>query len=163
MGRLDVVDRLKVQDGCAASPSPTALVRTPNFASDGPARPGKTPVCTAVNVLLPHGGALTESYTWGPIAGGWNPRSKSTLLGGLRSAATCGNAGLHSGGCKIHGKDVLARQGPVGATHRLTTATSSFSAARIGSSQYSPIENPSRVLRGAAHGTYRSRPNNHGQ
>jgi hypothetical protein len=34
--------------------------------------------------------------------------TKSTLLGGLRSQATRGNAGPHSGECKIHGKDGVA-------------------------------------------------------
>jgi hypothetical protein len=38
--------------------------------------------------------------------------TKSTLLDGLRSAASCGNAGPHSGECKIHGKDVLASPVP---------------------------------------------------
>ena len=32
----------------------------------------------------------------------------STLLGGLRSAATCRSAGPHSGGREIHSKDGLA-------------------------------------------------------
>jgi hypothetical protein len=35
--------------------------------------------------------------------------TKSTLLDGRRSAASCGNAAPHSGECKIHGKDVLQR------------------------------------------------------
>jgi hypothetical protein len=34
---------------------------------------------------------------------------KSTLLGGLRSPPSCGNAGLHSGGHKIHGKGCAPR------------------------------------------------------
>jgi hypothetical protein len=33
--------------------------------------------------------------------------TRSTLLEGLRSRATCANAGPHSGECKIHGKDGL--------------------------------------------------------
>jgi hypothetical protein len=36
--------------------------------------------------------------------------AKSTLLGGLRSAASYGNPGLHSGDRKIHGKDVLGER-----------------------------------------------------
>jgi hypothetical protein len=38
----------------------------------------------------------------------------STLLGGLRSRATWGNAGLHSGEGKIHGKDRVAGSIPAG-------------------------------------------------
>ena len=49
-------------------------------------------------------------------------RTKSTLLGGLRSTATCRNAGLHSGGRKIHGKDGVAGSIPAGgSTPRLTS------------------------------------------
>jgi hypothetical protein len=39
---------------------------------------------------------------------------KSTLLEGLRSPATCANAGPHSGGCEIHGKDGVAGSIPAG-------------------------------------------------
>ncbi len=39
---------------------------------------------------------------------------KSTLLGGQRSPATCGMADLHSGVCKIHGKDGVAGSIPAG-------------------------------------------------
>jgi site-specific recombinase XerC len=49
--------------------------------------------------------------------------AKSTLLGGLRSATTCRNAGSHSGGHKVHGKDGVAGSIPAGgSTHRLTSA-----------------------------------------
>jgi hypothetical protein len=40
--------------------------------------------------------------------------TKSTLLGGLRSPATWGNAGPHSGECEIHGKDGVAGSIPAG-------------------------------------------------
>jgi hypothetical protein len=40
--------------------------------------------------------------------------TKSTLLDGLRSAASCGNAGPHSGERKIHGKDGVAGSIPAG-------------------------------------------------
>ena len=47
---------------------------------------------------------------------------KSTLLATLRSAATCGNAGPHSGEGKIHGKDGVAGSIPAGgSTPRLTS------------------------------------------
>jgi hypothetical protein len=47
---------------------------------------------------------------------------ESTLLGGLRSPATCRNAGLHSGERKIHGKDGVAGSIPAGgSTPRLTS------------------------------------------
>src|SRR4030095_16669890 len=52
--------------------------------------------------------AMTRICTTGGLA-------ESTLLGGLRSRATWGNAGSHSGDCKIHGKDGVAgsiRRGP---------------------------------------------------
>ena len=48
------------------------------------------------------------------LACGYRPTSGSTLLGGLRSAATCTNAGPHSGERKIHGKDGVAGSIPAG-------------------------------------------------
>jgi hypothetical protein len=47
---------------------------------------------------------------------------KSTLLGGPRSPATCANAGPHSGGREIHGKDGVAGSIPAGGfTQALTS------------------------------------------
>jgi hypothetical protein len=52
---------------------------------------------------------------------------KSTLLGGLRSATTCRNAGPHSGECEIHGKDGVAGSIPAGgSTPRLTSGNAGW-------------------------------------
>jgi hypothetical protein len=53
-------------------------------------------------------------------ANGW--LTKSTLLGRLRSAATCTNAGLHSGECTIHGKDGVAGSIPAGGSTKPMTS-----------------------------------------
>jgi hypothetical protein len=58
-------------------------------------------------------------------AGSHRPGSqaRSTLLDGLRSVATCANAGPHSGDREIHGKDGVAGSIPAGgSTQALTSA-----------------------------------------
>jgi hypothetical protein len=57
-----------------------------------------------------------------------NCRPQSTLLEGLRSRATCRNADLHSGECKIHGKDGVAGSITAGgSTHVLTSGNAGAS------------------------------------
>jgi len=51
----------------------------------------------------------------GPTASRRSAGTRSTLLGGPRPAATCGNACPHSGECEIHGKDGVAGSIPAGA------------------------------------------------
>jgi hypothetical protein len=75
----------------------------------GPGRPRGVATCdnwltqTRWSVCLREWLGVAAVQCWQPHA---SRRSvKSTLLGGLRSAATCTNAGPHSGECEIHGKD----------------------------------------------------------
>jgi hypothetical protein len=49
--------------------------------------------------------------------------TRSTLLGGLWSPATWGNAGPYSGGCKIHGKDGVAGSISAGTPHKMDRET----------------------------------------
>jgi len=67
--------------------------------------PGWLPWSSLVHPVGSALAALIQQHNQNPRFG---PTAKSTLLRGLRSPATCGNSGPHSGGCEIHAKDVLA-------------------------------------------------------
>jgi transposase-like protein len=89
-----------------------AVIRTTNFAPDGSRRPAQTQLRTTVGRHLLARRCSDPTQSSLPRRG--CAATKSTLLGGLRSPATWGNAGPHSGKCKIHGKDGVAGSIPAG-------------------------------------------------
>ena len=85
----------------------TSFTRPHNFVSHGCRRATKTQGRTAVSPP-----SLTRMWsdrwaTFGACPLPWNATAKSTLLRGRWSLAGWGNAGPHSGECKIHGKEKL--------------------------------------------------------
>jgi hypothetical protein len=69
--------------------------------------------------------AAVASITAGTIrlgAYGITGPTQSTLLGGPRSPASCGNAAPHSGECRIHGKDARSLRHDVSPSYRLQEA-----------------------------------------
>src|SRR6266540_6067668 len=59
----------------------------------------------------------------------------STLLGGVRSLATCKNAGSHGGPCEIHGKDGVGGSIPPGGSTTALTSGSSATACASGAGE----------------------------